>query len=138
MNNSMDNSIKNFRDNFRGQFQDSFRYNFKANARDNFRTIFQNLSVIVQLMELKDFSVLFSLEYCATELTGVILHGSTPTFRTFVMAKKGISLYWARLKLRENTPFVVELLASGASKWVEIISKGKRFILCTYQKCQST
>ena len=89
MNNSMDNSMKNFRDNFRGQFQDSFRYNFKANSRDNFRTILQNLSVIVQLMELKDFSVLFSLEYNATELTGVILHGSTPTFRTFVMAKKG-------------------------------------------------
>ena len=78
-------------------------------------------------MELKDFSVLFSMEYCATELTGVILHGSTPTFRTFVMAKKGISLYWARLKLRENTPFVVELLASGASQRVEIISKGKPF-----------
>ena len=55
MNNSMDNSIKNFRDNFRCQFQDNFRYNFNANARDNFRTIFQNLSVIVQLMELQYF-----------------------------------------------------------------------------------
>ena len=60
------------------------------------------------------------LEWCAvTILDGqtsgaVILHGSTPTFRTFVMGKNGIFVCWVRLKLHENTPFVVEMLASWA------------------------
>ena len=82
-------------------------------------------------MELKDFSVLFSLETLCNRADWCDFARINSHFSHFCDGKKrGISLYWARLKLRENTPFVVELLASGASKWAEKNSKVKPIILC--------